>query len=230
MLFIDRELFARIVLLEVIASIVLVPRLLEVLLFFNLPGNHLVVDRQAVITHAPMSLSHIALIGMLIVPFLLFFWKKRTASRVFLSIIAGNLVCMNLQIFSGSDFSILHYVAYSFLPMIYLSYFVGVSRRLQKSSDTGLPRRSFLRARVLEVLCCVYAVTNAVLIQHGNYHAEKSEYGWVEPASRWLEYQSLGPVFSWLDDNATHQDVVLSSPETRTSMPSIPRQRCWPIS
>ena len=215
MLFIDRELFGRIVLLEVIASIVLVPRLLEVLLFFNLPGNHFVVDRQAVITHAPMSLSHIAFIGMLIVPFLLFFWKKR--DRVFgffLSIIAGNLVCMNLQIFSGSDFSILHYVAYSFLPMIYLSYFVGVSRRLQKSPDTGLPRRSFLRARVLEVLCCVYAVTTAVLIQHGNYHADKSEYGWVAPASRWLEYQSLGPVLSWLDDNATNRDVVLSSPET----------------
>jgi hypothetical protein len=214
-LFMDRQLFGRFVLLGLIASIVLVPRLLELLRFVNYPGHDFVVDRGAVITHAPMSRFYFILSGMFIVPFFLFYWKKRdSVFGFFLSIIAGNLVCMNLQIFTGADFSIVHYAGFNLVPMTCLSYFVPISRRLQERPDKGLPRRPFLRPWGLEVLCCLYGVANAVLIQHGVYHAKEVPFPWEVPTSRWLQYQSLGPVLSWLEDNATNQDVVLSSPET----------------
>jgi hypothetical protein len=56
-------------------------------------------------------------------------------------------------------------------------------------------------------------LANGYAIQQGHYKAE--QLFWVRPASRWLEFQSLGPVLSWLEENATPRDVVIGSPETR---------------
>jgi hypothetical protein len=205
--------FGRFVLMGCFALIVMTPRFLEIYRFFHHPGSHWVIDRHASITHGSMGLRYLIPMIVLAMPFLLLVRKGHIHFWFFLSILAANLVCMNLQVITGSDFGIVHYLGYNFIPMAWLAAFCGLSDRLSERS-TGRPsRRRLFRARALELTCCLYSLANGYAIQQGHYRAE--QLFWVRPTSQWLEFQTLGPVLSWLEENATSRDVVISSPETR---------------
>ena len=195
------------------AFVVLAPRILDLYEFFSTPGNPFVLDRHAVTTHAWMGLPYLVLMTVFMVPFLFLYWRR--TNRVFwlfLSIQAGSAVCMNLQVVTGSDYGIIHYYGYSFVPMTWLAWFAGLSHRLHGSPGSRWSRILLRRAWTLELACLLYAVANGYAIQHAHYHADSVR--WEKPVSRWIEYQSLGPVLSWLEDKASPGDVVVSSPET----------------
>lgn len=205
--------FGRFVLMGCFALIVMSPRLLELYRFFHQPGSHWVLDRHATITHGSMGLKYLIPMIVFAMPFLLLARKRHIHFWFFLSILAANLVCMNLQMITGSDFGIVHYLGYNFIPMAWFAAFVGLSHRLSERSADGPSRRPLFRARALELACCLYSLANGYAIQQGHYKAE--QLFWVKPTSKWLEFQALGPVLSWLEENATPRDVVISSPETR---------------
>jgi hypothetical protein len=160
-----------------------------------------------------MGLKYLLSMIVVVIPFLLLFRKRHTQFWFFLSIVVANFICMNLQMITGSDFGVVHYFGYNLIPMAWFAAFVGLSHRLSERSVNMPSRRPLFRGRVLELLCCLYALANGYAIQQGHYKAE--QLFWVRPTSQWLELQSLGPALSWLDENATSGEVVISSPETR---------------
>jgi hypothetical protein len=161
--------FGRFVLMGCFALMVMTPRLVEIARFFQHPGSHWVIDRHATITHASMGLKYLLPMMVIAMPFLLLFRKRHIHFWFFLSILAANLVCMNLQMVTGSDFGVVHYLGYSFIPMAWLGAFAGLSHRLSERTGVAPAGRSLLRARVLELACCLYALSNGYLIQQGHY-------------------------------------------------------------
>jgi hypothetical protein len=195
------------------AFVVLTPRIVDLHAFFSAPGNAWVLDRHAVATHAWMGLPYGVLMAVLMVPFLLFYWRR--TNRVFwlfLSILAGSAVCMNLQMVTGFDYGIIHYYGYSFVPMTWMSWFAGLSHRYHGFPQGRWSGILLRRARAIEFVCLLYVVANGYAIQRAHYDADSVR--WEKPTSRWIQYQSLGPLLAWLEDNASHGDVVVSSPET----------------
>ena len=139
--------FGRFVLMGCFALIVMTPRFLEIYRFFHHPGSHWVVDRGASITHGSMGLRYLIPMIVLAMPFLLLVRKGHIHFWFFLSILAANLVCMNLQVITGSDFGIVHYLGYNFIPIAWLAAFCGLSHRLSERSASRPSRRRLFRAR-----------------------------------------------------------------------------------
>ncbi len=202
----------RFVLMGTAALIVLAPRILQLHRFFHHPGSLFVIDRYATQTHAAMGMGYLVLMLLFMLPFFFLYKKRDLTFGFFLSIMGANLICMNLQVVSGFDFGIIHYFAYSFVPLTFLGYFSGISNRLEQNRGVVRSRGFFRRAGILELLLCLYSLSNGFFIQQAHYRADRLQ--WEQPSSRWLEYQSLGPVLDWFEENAAPREVVVSSPET----------------
>ena len=196
-----------------IAAAVVAPRLAGFHAFFAHPGSQYVVDRHAEASHAWMGWGYLALMALVSGPFfLLFRRRRREAFRFFGLMLLATVLCMNLQVLSGTDFGIIHYYGYSFIPLVWMGTFAGLSRWRTERRERGRAGTPGWGARTAEVVVALYALGNGYAVQAAHYEAPRLR--WERPAARWLAYQSLGPVMEWLEAHADREDVVVSSFET----------------